>query len=98
MARTATEKVYTESEVEEMVEHAQGSSYMLGIVSGWDEASTYLRNEAASFFRIGKDREATMLRDLSDELRTQAKQRRAAYDEREAEHAKASEKQPGGQG
>jgi hypothetical protein len=84
---TATKRTaYTEAEVEELVEHEQGSSFMLGIHSGWDEASGWLRQKAGEAFKDGHDKEATTLRNLADEAAKIAQERRDRYDEREREY------------
>ena len=75
-------------ELEEMVEHQQGSSYMLGISSGWEQASGAVREKAGTYFKIGNDAAADLYRRLADELLQTSKERRKDYDEREAEYEK----------
>lgn len=89
-------KVYTEDEVDGMLDHAQGSSYYLGISSGWAEASEYVLKQASTFFEKGDDEAAGRLRRLSNELLKISKERRKTYDDREREYeartAKAKKK------
>lgn len=93
--KAADEKTYTDREVERLVNHAQGSSYMLGIASGWEEASQFVLKKAGEYFTLGNDDAADRYRRLSTELMDVHKDRRIAYDEREAEWDRTADAREG---
>ncbi len=85
MGKTDQAKIYTEEEVEDLLDQAQGSSYYLGIASGWEQASAWLREKSGELFKQGKDSKAQDLRTLAEEATGVSQDRRKLYDEREAD-------------
>lgn len=71
------QRIWTDDEIE----HEQGKSYMLGRLSGVEEASGFVRERATAAFADKDDDRAHLLRDLADDLLTESKNRRAEWDE-----------------
>lgn len=64
---------------------ASTNGYLLGISSGWEQASDKLLEIASSHFQRGQDDQAQELRSLSEQFIDISKERRKRKDEHEAQ-------------
>lgn len=73
-------KLLTEEELEEKQEAWHTYYFELGISSGFENASGYLKNESIKMFGNKKDDEAFMLRDLSEQIKKFGEEQRSKVD------------------
>lgn len=59
---------------------ARTLGHLLGISSGWDEAETWLMEQAGEAFKNGKDEKATLMRTLAKQAKQTSLIRRDYYD------------------
>ena len=57
----------------EEIENIKQRNYELGISAGYEKASLYLRARSQDQFSAGNDKEATMLRDLANQFKSDSK-------------------------
>lgn len=71
---------YSASTLGELGEVVQGTSFAIGVCSGYERAAKLLRQKSGGFFAAGQDSQARTYREIAELMEAEAKRERAHFD------------------